>query len=214
MSRICGCSGISAFPPASLAAPRRAGVAGLELWPGFICRSSREELAFILGFLLHPLLHLTEAFRAADHFIISLWSFLINHSWSGVWGWVLRWVFYFVLFCWVSVISCWVWGFLGQINLDFFFFFEHSQPFSLSSFPPHEMILSPPCLQDFPNSFIFMVSKTNCGALCHSWLCPGNWNRMRGKLKEWEDHGQIQMKSLLWLLWAESSTSELCNCTN
>lgn len=143
MSRICGCSGISPFPPASLAAPRRAGVAGLKLWPGFICRSSRVELAFILGFPLHPLLHLTEAFRAADHFIISLWSFLISHSWSGVWGWVLRWVFYFVLFCCVSVISCWVWGFLGQINLDFFFFFSSTLSLSLCPHSHHMKWSSP-----------------------------------------------------------------------
>lgn len=42
---------------------------------------------------------------------------------------------------------CLVWGFFGQMNPDFFFS-EHSWPFLLSSFPPHEMILSPP--EDFP----------------------------------------------------------------
>lgn len=207
------------FPPAPLAAPSipgeqmMTGMAGLELWPGLISRYTREGLALILG-IYTPLspgsqllqrqgptssLHFKKGCEAADNFTFKFSGLSYCQSWSGVWGWALR-----------PVIKCFILpqvglchllpsgfvgfgGFLGQMNPDFFFS-EHSWPFLLSSFPPHEMILSPPedfppCLQGF-SKWLHFNDEWNklwsrVSPLPLSWELEQNEGEIKGGRRSW-----------------------------
>lgn len=183
MSRVWAVPSAGRNDPRSLLQPRGAD-GDRRGWAGAVA-STREGLPLIPGFTLHYLLGvscsrgrappaLCTSERAWRQLIISFLTFLP----SGVWGWELRWVIKCFILPRGSLLFpvlwfCRVWGFLGQINPDFF----PQSTLGLSSCPhSHHMKWFSPLhvCRIFPNNFVFMVIKTNCGAVCHSWLVPGN----------------------------------------